>query len=121
MLNRPRKQVIRIFNPTLMNLYQQFYRFLQPPPDVSLNTVSSYQDKRTELECGHSFSFYIRIFIRGRVESLCRHENNNIYLNLFTTGSIFNVTGSQRVKLENTMGMVVIMDVGLLPAYVILI
>jgi len=85
------------------NPYEQFYRFLQPPPDISLNTVS-YQDKRTNWAADiHIISTYafldndeVRLFAAKEQKYLIKevyyHHHNN-------------VTGSHRVDLYS-LGMV---------------
>jgi len=85
------------------NPYEQFYRFLQPPPDIPLNTVS-YQDKRTNWSADiHIISTYafldndeVRLFAAKEQKYLIKeayyHHHNN-------------VTGSHRVDLYS-LGMV---------------
>jgi len=85
------------------NPYEQFYRFLQPPPDLSLNTIS-YQDRRTNWSADiHLISTYaflsndeVRLFAAKEQQYLIKeayyHHHNN-------------VTGTRRVDLYS-LGMV---------------
>jgi len=89
--------------PNFNNPYEQFYRFLQPPPDISLNTVS-YQDRRTNWAADiHLISTYafldndeVRVFAANEQQYLIKeayyHHHNN-------------VTGTRRVDLYS-LGMV---------------
>jgi len=82
----------------------QFYRFLQPPPDVSLNK-SSYLDTRTDWDADvHLLSTYgfltddeVRVFAARPQQYLIREAY---------TYDFENVTGSNRVELRSSLGMV---------------
>lgn len=90
--------------PNLNESLQQFYRFLQPPPDVSLNTLS-YQDKRTNWNADiHLISTY-GFLSEEESKVFAAREQKYLFKSIYDW-KFFNVTGSQRVKLENTMGMV---------------
>lgn len=90
--------------PDFNDAYDQFYRFLQPPPDVSLNTATSYTDKRTNWNADiHLISTYgfltddeVRVFAAKEQNYLIKevHEYN-----------FENIVGPQRVVLP-TMGLV---------------
>lgn len=89
--------------PNFNNPIYEFYRFLQPPPDLSLNTTS-YIDKRTDWAADvHLLSTYtfltddeIRIFTAKEQKYLIKEAYHTDF---------FNVTGSKRVKLES-LGMI---------------
>jgi len=90
--------------PNFNESLQQFYRFLQPPPDVSLNTVS-YQDKRTSWNADiHLISTY-GFLSEEESKVFAAREQQYLFKSIYDW-KFFNITGSQRVKLENTMGMV---------------
>ena len=90
--------------PNFNESLQQFYRFLQPPPDISLNTLS-YQDKRTNWNADiHLISTY-GFLSEEESKVFAAREQKYLFKSIYDW-KFFNVTGSQRVKLENTMGMV---------------
>lgn len=90
--------------PNFNESLQQFYRFIQPPPDVSLNTMS-YQDKRTNWNADvHLISTY-GFLSEEESKVFATQEQKYLFKSIYDW-NFFNVTGSQRVKLENTMGMV---------------
>lgn len=80
---------------------QGFYRFLQPPPDISLNAFGSYLDTRTNWNADvHLISTYcflseeeVRVFAAKEQEYLIKE----VYEYKFP-----NITGSQRVQLQST-------------------
>ena len=91
--------------PNFNNPLQQFYRFLQPPPDISLNTTNSYLDKRTNWNADiHLISTYG--FLSEEESKIFALKEQNYLIKSVYQWDFFNITGSQRVKLENTMGMV---------------
>jgi hypothetical protein len=90
--------------PNFNEALQQFYRFIQPPPDISLNTMS-YQDKRTNWNADiHLISTY-GFLSEEESKVFATQEQKYLFKSVYDW-KFFNVTGSQRVKLENTMGMV---------------
>jgi hypothetical protein len=90
--------------PNFNESLQQFYRFIQPPPDISLNTMS-YQDKRTNWNADiHLISTY-GFLSEEESKVFATQEQKYLFKSVYDW-KFFNVTGSQRVKLENTMGMV---------------
>jgi len=90
--------------PNFNNSLQQFYRFLQPPPDISLNTTS-YLDKRTNWNADiHLLSTYC-FLTEEESKIFAANEQKYLFKSIYDW-KFFNVTGSQRVKLDNTMGMV---------------
>ena len=90
--------------PDFNNALDQFYRFIQPPPDISLNTTTSYTDKRTNWNTDvHLISTYgfltddeVRVFAQKEQKYLIKevHEYN-----------FENIVGPQRVSVP-TMGLV---------------
>lgn len=80
-----------------------FYRFLQPPPDTTLE-ISSYKDTRTNWNADiHLISTYaflsdeeVRVFASNEQKYLVREAYHTIH---------HNVTGSKKIKLE-TIGLV---------------
>jgi hypothetical protein len=90
--------------PNFNDSLQQFYRFLQPPPDISLNTTS-YQDKRTNWNADiHLLSTYA--FLTEEESKVFAAQEQKYLFKSVYDWKFFNVTGSQRVKLENAMGMI---------------
>ena len=89
--------------PNFNNPNYGFYRFLQPPPDLSLN-ASSYVDQRTnwaaDIHLLSTYSFLtddeVRIFAAGDQKYLIKESYTTNYVN---------VTGSKRVDLDS-LGMV---------------
>ena len=80
---------------------QQFYRFLQPPPDISLN----YVDKRTNWNADtHLISTY-GFLTEEESKVFAAKEQKYLFKSIYEW-KYFNVTGNQRVKLDSTMGMV---------------
>ena len=89
--------------PNFNEGYEQFYRFLQPPPDISLNT-SSYLDKRTnwnaDVHLISTYSFLTDEEVREFASQPQQYLIKEAYYNKYE-----NVTGSKRVQLDS-MGMV---------------
>jgi len=89
--------------PNFNQYYQQFYRFLQTPPDIQLG-VSSYVDQRTlwnsdiNLNCTYAFlsNAEARLFAIQEQKYLFKQVKENIF---------YNVTGSNKVQL-NSLGMI---------------
>tara|TARA_Y100000389_G_C17467724_1_gene527210 strand:+ start:4421 stop:6154 length:1734 start_codon:yes stop_codon:yes gene_type:complete len=92
------------YAPDFNEALDQFYRFIQPPPDISLNTTTSYSDKRTNWNADiHLMTTYgfltddeVRVFAQKEQKYLIKevHEYN-----------FENITGPQRVVVP-TMGLV---------------
>ena len=90
--------------PNFNDQLQQFYRFLQPPPDIALSTTS-YQDKRTNWNADiHLVSTY-GFLTEEESKVFAAQEQKYLFKSVYDW-KFFNVTGSQRVKLENTQGMI---------------
>jgi hypothetical protein len=89
--------------PNFNEWYMQFYRFLQPPPDICIG-IDSYTDTRTlwnadvHLNCTYCFlsNDEERIFALGEQKYLIKQVHEQQF---------FNVTGSQKIKLDS-LGMV---------------
>ena len=80
---------------------QQFYRFLQPPPDISLN----YTDQRTSWNADiHLISTYA-FLSEEESKVFAAREQKYLFKSIYEW-KYFNVTGNQRVKLDSTLGMV---------------
>jgi len=90
--------------PNFNDPLQQFYRFLQPPPDVALSNTS-YQDKRTNWNADiHLISTY-GFLTEEESKVFAAQEQKYLFKSVYDW-KFSNVTGSQRVKLESTMGMI---------------
>jgi hypothetical protein len=89
--------------PNFNAFYMQFYRFLQPPPDLALN-IDSYTDTRTawnadiHLECTYCFlsNEESRYFASKEQKYLFKQVREKTF---------YNVTGSNKVQLDS-LGMV---------------
>ena len=93
----------------LNNSLQGFYRFLQPPPDISLNGLSgpgaSYVDRRTDWNADvHLLSTYA--FLSEEESKLFAAREQRYLFKSIYQWNYYNVTGTHKVKLDNTMGMV---------------
>lgn len=89
--------------PNFNNALYQFYRFLQPPPDISLNTAS-YTDQRTNWAADvHLLSTYA-FLTNDEVRVFAEKDQKYLIKEAYHT-NFFNVTGSKRVDLDS-LGMV---------------
>jgi len=90
--------------PDFNTYYMQMYRFLQPPPDTTLG-INSYTDKRSiwntdvNLVCSYCFlsNEEQRVFALKEQNYLIKQVNETIH---------YNVTGSNKIDLNCTSGMV---------------
>ena len=90
-------------SPNFNIWYQQFYRFLQPPPDRELS-ITSYLDTRTlwntdiHLLCTYCFlsNEEQRVFALQEQKYIFKQVNEQIF---------YNVTGSNKVEL-NSLGLI---------------
>ena len=90
-------------SPNFNLWYMQFYRFLQPPPDVNIN-IDSYSDKRTlwnadiHLNCTYCFlsNEEQKIFALQEQKYLIKQVNEKIFPN---------VTGPNKIALDS-IGMI---------------
>lgn len=89
--------------PNFNVFYMQFYRFLQPPPDIALN-LDSFIDTRTlwnidiNLQCTYCFlsNEESRYFATNEQKYLFKQVHETIF---------YNVTGSNKVQLDS-LGMI---------------
>jgi hypothetical protein len=83
----------------------QFYRFLQPPPAVDISTTDVYLDKRTDWNADvHLLSTYC--FLSAEESRVFASQEQKYLLKSAYEWDFKNVTGSHRVELQNTAGMV---------------
>lgn len=90
-------------SPNFNLFYQQFYRFLQPPPDVSIG-INSYTDTRTlwnadiHLICTYCFlsNDEERLFALNEQKYLIKQVHESIF---------YNVTGPNKISVDS-LGMV---------------
>lgn len=89
--------------PNFNSWYQQFHRFLQPPPDIALD-IDSYTDIRTiwnadiHLNCTY-------VFLSDEEERVFALEEQKYLIKQVHEKQFFNVTGPNRVELDS-LGMV---------------
>jgi hypothetical protein len=83
----------------------QFYRFLQPPPSVDIMDADAYADKRTDWNADvHLLSTYC--FLSAEESRVFASQEQKYLLKSAYEWDFKNITGSHRVELQNTMGMV---------------
>lgn len=83
----------------------QFYRFLQPPPAADITTSDVYSDKRTDWNADvHLISTYC--FLSAEESRVFASQEQKYLLKEAYEWDFKNITGSHRVELQNTMGMV---------------
>lgn len=83
----------------------QFYRFLQPPPEADISTANVYDDKRTDWNADvHLLSTYC--FLSAEESRVFASQEQKYLLKEAYEWDFKNITGSHRVELQNTMGMV---------------
>ena len=83
----------------------QFYRFLQPPPSPDIATSDVYDDKRTDWNADvHLMSTYC--FLSAEESRVFASQEQKYLLKEAYEWDFKNITGSHRVELQNTMGMV---------------
>lgn len=93
-----------LIRPNFNEPLQQFYRFLQPPPSVAI-TDNDYQDKRTNWNADvHLISTYCFLSTE-EARVFAALEQNYLFKSVFES-EFNNVTGSHRVDIDNTAGMV---------------
>ena len=89
--------------PNFNQYQQQFYRFLQPPPDIELGPTS-YVDTRTiwnsdiNLNCTYAFlsNDEVKLFAKNEQKYLFKQVHENVF---------YNVTGANKIQLES-LGLV---------------
>jgi len=83
----------------------QFYRFLQPPPSADIATSDVYDDKRTDWNADvHLISTYC--FLSAEESRVFASQEQKYLLKEAYEWEYKNITGTHRVELNNTMGMV---------------
>ena len=83
----------------------QFYRFLQPPPSSDITTADVYLDKRTDWNADvHLLSTYC--FLSAEESRVFASQEQKYLLKEAYEWDFKNITGTHRVELQNTMGMV---------------
>ena len=83
----------------------QFYRFLQPPPSPDIAMADVYSDKRTDWNADvHLLSTYC--FLSAEESRVFASQEQKYLLKEAYEWDFKNITGSHRVELQNTMGMV---------------
>ena len=89
--------------PNFNSWYQQFHRFLQPPPDIALD-IDSYTDIRTiwnadiHLNCTYCF-------LSNEEERVFALESQTYLIKQVHEKQFYNVTGPNRVEMDS-LGMV---------------
>jgi hypothetical protein len=91
--------------PNFNEQQYQFYRFLQPPPAADISTADVYSDKRTDWNADvHLLSTYC--FLSAEESRIFASQEQKYLLKSAYEWDFKNVTGSHRVELQNTAGMV---------------
>lgn len=93
-----------LIRPNFNEPLQQFYRFLQPPPSVAL-TDDDYEDKRTNWNADINLLANYCFLSSDEARVFAALEQTYLFKSVFET-KYENVTGSQRIDLDNTAGMV---------------
>jgi len=94
-----------IVRPNYTNEYMQLYRFLQSPPSVSLNSTDYQNSAQSEWNADiHLISTYG--FVSNEEAKTFAATEQKYLIKSAYEWNFENVTGSQRVWLENTLGMV---------------
>jgi hypothetical protein len=94
-----------IVRPNYTNEYMQLYRFLQSPPSVDLTATSYNNSAQSEWNADiHLISTY-GFLSNEEAKSFASTEQKYLIKSAYEW-NFQNVTGSQRVWLENTLGMV---------------
>jgi hypothetical protein len=94
-----------IVRPNYTNEYMQLYRFLQSPPSVSLNLEDYQNPAQSEWNADiHLMSTYA-FLSNQEAKEFAANEQKYLIKSAYEW-NFQNVTGSQRVWLENTLGMV---------------
>jgi len=89
--------------PNFNTWYMQFYRFLQPPPDIAID-INSYSDQRTlwnadvHLNCTYCF-------LSNEEERVFALEEKTYLIKQVHEQKFYNVTGANKIQLDS-LGMV---------------
>ena len=113
---RPIQELIRIrdvsdlennypyIRPNFNEPLQQFYRFIQPPPSIAIADVD-YEDKRTNWNADINLLATYCFLSTEETRVFAAIEQNYLFKSVFET-EYENITGSRRIDLDNTAGMV---------------
>lgn len=93
-----------LIRPNFNEPKQQFYRFLQPPPSIALKDAD-YLDKRTSWNADVNLLATYCFLSSDEARVFASLEQNYLFKSVFET-NYDNITGSRRVDLDNTAGMV---------------
>ena len=94
-----------VVRPNYTNEYMQLYRFLQSPPSVNLDTADYQNPGQSEWNADiHLISTYG--FLSNDEAKIFAASEQKYLIKSAYEWNFENVTGSQRVWLENTLGMV---------------
>jgi hypothetical protein len=94
-----------IVRPNYSNEYMQLYRFLQSPPSVSLDKSTYQNPSQADWNADiHLISTYG--FLSNEEANLFARNEQKYLIKSAYEWNFENVTGTQRVWLENTLGMV---------------
>ena len=89
--------------PNFTLYYMQFYRFLQPPPDVCLG-VNSYIDTRTLWNCDINLNCTYCFLSNDETRLFALNEQKYMFKQVRQT-IFYNVTGSNKIQLDS-LGLV---------------
>lgn len=93
-----------LIQPNFNESYQQFYRFLQSPPDIDL-FPESYEDKRTDWNADIHLMCTYGFLSTDESKVFAAKEQKYLIKSIYEW-DYYNVTGTQKVNLESTAGMV---------------
>ena len=89
--------------PNFNLYYQQFYRFLQPPPDINIG-FNSYIDTRTLWNADINLNCTYCFLSNDEAKLFAMHEQKYLFKQVYET-IFYNVTGSNRIELAS-LGLV---------------
>jgi hypothetical protein len=89
--------------PNFNQFYMQMYRFLQTPPDVSLNSTS-YVDTRSVWNADINLNCTYCFLSNDEARLFAKNEQKYLFKQVYET-PFYNVTGQNRVQL-NSIGLV---------------
>lgn len=90
--------------PNFNNSLYNFYRFLQPPPDVNLNSTS-YEITRTDWNADVHLMCTYCFLSEEEAKVFASKEQKYLFKSIYEW-KYFNVVGSRKVKLDSSSGMV---------------
>ena len=92
--------------PNFNNVYHQFYRFLQSPPDISLSEPPTTDwDTRTDWNADIHLMTTYGFLSEEESRVFAANEQKYLFKSVYEW-DFKDVTGTQRVELRNTFGMV---------------